>query len=353
MATMKKNSAPAMRTSLTPQIKRSGRPAVRDERRAPYLRQRGVPAAADQCVGEASCQPHFGEVVQGAVEVEKNGRPAIVRCLVSLHMPTEIGSVAQFRLVSGTSKIQVAPSHYTKCLKAARLMLDRLGLQNSGGVLQVRTLVPEGAGMGSSTSGVVAAMRAVAAAAGRAAGTTIALSPRLQADVAVAAEQASDSIMFDCTGTTLLFEHRTGLVRRTLGGALPRMLILGFDTAADGVDTDALPRARYSSEQIASFSVALATLERGIKQQSVDLIGRVATFSATVNQAHLPKPNFDALVEVSKMVGSAGIVVAHSGTVAGLIFDAALTDLAARTAEAEALVKALGFRRFRKFTTPF
>lgn len=350
---MKKTNVKAWRTQTSlPVPDRSEWLPPYAERRGQHRQYRGNRLAPDQAVGESSCHPHFGEFMQGAVEVDKNGRSGIARCLVSAHVPNEIGSVARFAVTFGTRKVHVTPAHYRKCVAAARLTLDHLGFKSAGGSLEVKTLVPEGAGMGSSTTGVVATMRAVAAAVGKANDSTIALSPLFQADIAVAAEQASDSVMFDCTGTTLLFEHRTGMVRKTLGGPLPRMTILGFGTE-DRVDTDGLVRARYTPEQIAAFAVAVATLERAIQEQSVDLVGRVATFSATVNQSHLPKPNFDALVDIKDMVGSAGVVVAHSGVVAGLIFDAACPDLAERIADAKTLVGALGFRRFRTFTTPF
>lgn len=196
-------------------------------------------------------------------------------------------------------------------------------------------------------------MRAAANAVGKATRTKMVLPPQLQAEIAVAAEEASDSIMYDCAGTTLLFEHRTGLVRKTLGGPLPRMVILGFDTGTGAVDTNGMTRARYTPQQIAAFAVAATTLERAIQKSSVDLVGRVATFSAKVNQSYLPKPNFDALLEIKDMVGSAGVVVAHSGVVAGLIFDPGLADLAARLTEARALLKELGFHHFHTFTTPY
>ena len=320
------------------------------ERSTPPSNKRFEPAR----VGEAVCHPHFGEFLQGAIEVTKNGRPGIVRCLVSAHAPTLDGSFARFELQADTADITVIPARYIKSAKAARLTLDRLGFESFGGTLEVDTFVAEGAGMGSSTSGVIATERAVASAVSTATGTPIVLSPYLQAEIAIAAEGASDSIMFDCMGTTLLFEHRSGNVRMALGGPLPRMLICGFDTSdAGGVDTDPLPRAQYSAEQIAAFSVAVATLEQAIREKNVDLVGRVATFSAVVNQSNLVKPKFDDILEIKDLVGSAGVLVAHSGTIAGLIFDAALPDLGQRVADAHFRLRGLGFDRFHTFTTPY
>ena len=164
--------------------------------------------------------------------------------------------------------------------------------------------------------------------------------------------------MFDCTGSTILFAHREGRVIKTFNGPLPRMHILGFDTAtASGVNTDKLPRARYSPEQLAGFGCALAALERAITEQSVELVGRVATYSAVVSETAmenpLRKPRFKDLLLIKDATGAAGVVTAHSGTVMGLIFDPGALDLSRRLDEARAAVTHLGFSGLRTFTTPY
>lgn len=318
--------------------------------------------------GVATCHPHFGELLQGAFDVAEGKHRRAVRALVSVHMPYADGSVARVALEpgrigkfvpeAGRTGIHVRPAHFRKCEIATRLALDAFGMKNMAAKLEVTTFVPEGAGMGSSTTGVVASIRAVAQAVSAYRGARIIPAPHLQAKLAVAAEHASDSVMFDCTGTTILFAQRTGKVVRTFNGPLPQMHILGFDTgsAGSGVDTDRLPRARYSRDQIAAFGCALAVLERAISEQSVTLAGRLATFSAmmseTAMQNPLKKPKLNELLRIKESTGSAGIVVAHSGTVAGLIFDPALPGLRTRVGEASNAIAHLGFDRLRTFSTP-
>lgn len=319
--------------------------------------------------GVAACHPHFGELLQGAFEVAEGGYRRTVRALVSVHMPYADGSVARvwlepsrtgtFMLQAGRTGIHVRPAHFRKCEIAARLALDAFGMKNMAAKLEVTTFVPEGAGMGSSTAGVVASIRAVAKAVSAYRGSRIIPAPHLQAKLAVVAELACDSLMFDCTSSTILFAQRIGKIVRAFNGPLPQMHILGFDTnsAGGGVDTDRLPRARYSRDQIAAFGCALAVLERAIAEQSVALAGRVATFSAmtseTAMQNPLKKPRFNELVSIKNGTGSAGIIVAHSGTIAGLIFDPALLDLHTRVAEASTAIARLGFDRLRTFSTPY
>lgn len=330
--------------------------------------QASPPCLANAC-GAASCQPHFGELLQGAFDVAEAGHRRTVRALISLHLPYSDGSVARVTLEpgrvgkfvpeAGQSGIHVTPAYFRKCEIAARLTLDAFEMNNMAARLEVTTFVPEGRGMGSSTSSVVASIRAVASAVSAYRGTRIIPAPHLQAKLAVAAEHACDSLMFDCTGTTILFAHRLGKIVRAFNGPLPQMHILGFDTgfARGSVDTDRLERARYSRDQIAAFGCALAVVERAIAEQSVTLAGRVATFSARMSEAALQnplkKPKFNELLRIKEGTGSAGVVVAHSGTVAGLIFDPALPDLQIRAAEASTAIARLGFDRLRSFLTPY
>ncbi|MFK4496076.1 uncharacterized protein involved in propanediol utilization [Bradyrhizobium japonicum] len=317
----------------------------------------------------ASCHPHFGELLQGAFNMSDGGYRRMVRALVSVHMPGAHGSMARVTLEPnragnfmpevGCTGIQVSPTHFQKCELAARLTLDAFGMKNMAAALEVTTFVPEGAGLGSSTSGVVATIRAVAKAVGAYRRTRIVATPHLQAKISVAAEHASDSLMFDCTGNTILFAQRLGKIARAFNGPLPRMHILGFDTgsAPGGINTERLPRARYSRDQIAAFGCSLAVLERAIAEQSVALAGQVATFSAmmseTAMQHPLKKPKFDELLRIKDATGSAGVLVAHSGTVAGLIFDPALSDLRIRVGEASRAIGQLGFDHFSSFLSPY
>ncbi|MGY3079509.1 uncharacterized protein involved in propanediol utilization [Bradyrhizobium sp. LM6.10] len=319
--------------------------------------------------GVATCHPHFGELLQGAFTVKDRGQRRTVRALVSVHMPHVDGSEARatlepsrigmFEPQVGRTGVEVRPGHFHKCEIAARVTLDALAMRNMGATLEVSTSVPEGVGMGSSTSCVVASIRAVAKAVEAYRGVRVTPAPHLQAKLAVSAEHACDSLMFDCTSSTILFAHRMGKIVRVFNGALPQMLILGFDTgsAEGGIGTDGLRRARYSRDQIAAFECALAVLERAIAEQSVALVGRVATFSAiqseTAIQNPLKKPKFNELQRIKEDTGSAGIVVAHSGTVAGLIFDPELPGLHNRLDEARASISRLGFSQLCSFSTPY
>jgi uncharacterized protein involved in propanediol utilization len=264
-------------------------------------------------VGVGYAQAHHGELLQG-VFADESGR--LRRALVTLPQP-ERGSRAVFY-----------PSHHhwgvvgtpelTKVRRAALLALREFSSRPAsakGGQIEITSDVPRGIGMGSSTSDVTATIRAVADYYG------VSLSREEVGRLAVLAECASDSIMID--DRVVLFAHRDGEVLETLGHRLPPMIVVGCDTDPGGhVDTLSFAPADYDDREVGSFQVLRAALRRAVATEDVGLLGRVATASARINQRFLPKAPLEDLLSLCRAHDGCGIQVAHSGTVAGLIFDA-------------------------------
>jgi uncharacterized protein involved in propanediol utilization len=116
------------------------------------------------------------------------------------------------------------------------------------------------------------------------------------------------------------------------------MLIVGCDTdPGRQVPTLGLEPADYDAREKRAFRVLRAALRRTIATGDVASLGRVATASARINQRFLPKAVLPELLELCRRLGGCGVQVAHSGTVAGLIFDARQpkTDEAVRQCLAE------------------
>jgi uncharacterized protein involved in propanediol utilization len=275
-------------------------PRTRDEHRPTEL------------VGVGYAPAHHGELLQGSF-ADDTGR--LHRALVTLPHPGR-GTRAVFR-ASYTHGGVLGPPALIKVRRAAMLTLGQLPNHRcpaKGGQIEISSDIPPGVGMGSSTSDVTATIRAVADCHG------LALSKDEVARLAVLAECASDSIMID--DRVVLFAHREGFVLETFGRQLPPMIVLGCDTdPAVQVDTLGLPLANYDETELAAFGVLRAGLRRAVATEDVALLGKVATASARINQRYLPKPDFELLVELCHRHGGCGVQVAHSGTVAGLIFD--------------------------------
>ncbi|MBR8743067.1 GHMP kinase [Nocardiopsis sp. MG754419] len=282
--------------------------------------------------GQATC--HHGEVLQG---IFLDGRGEPTRGLVTLPM-AEPATRAVFTPFSARAprRVVVDPPDRAKAARAAELAVTacarRGGLVPVGGHLSVRGGAVPGLGMGSSTSDVTAAVRAVSA------GLGVELPPHVVAEVAVAAEGASDPIMFG--ERPLLFAQRRGRVLEELGAALPELAVVGCLTGSGHpVDTLAL-RGTARAGDIAVYERLRAALRTAIAENDAAGLGRVCTESAILNQRVLPKDELGTLREAARSCGAVGIQVAHSGNVAGLLFDAAETDLRARI---DAAVDRLGW----------
>ncbi|WP_017582384.1 GHMP family kinase ATP-binding protein [Nocardiopsis valliformis] len=293
--------------------------------------------------GQATC--HHGEILQG-VFLDERGRPT--RGLVTLPM-ADPRTRAVFTPFSPRAprRVVVDPPNRAKAARAAELAVTECarvgGVRPVGGYLSVRGGAAPGLGMGSSTSDVTAAVRAVAA------GLGVELTPDAVARVAVAAEGASDPVMFG--DRPLLFAQREGRILEELGPELPEMAVVGCLTGSgQPVDTLSLVGTARRGD-IAVYERLRAALRTAITERDVAGVGHVCTESAILNQRALPKAELGTLREVARGCGAVGIQVAHSGNVAGILFDATDPELRARIDAAADRLGAAGLAPHRVFST--
>jgi uncharacterized protein involved in propanediol utilization len=300
---------------------------------------RQPPALAPQ-MGHGSSIAHAGEILQGVFEAPDH---RLHRGLVTLPCAA-LESAATFEIRTGAG-ITVEPAWKTKAQAAARLTLCHLGLKEVEGHLTVRSNIPLRWGFGSSTSDVIASIRAVSYAFRRR------LSAQVVATLAVRAEIASDAVMFE--DRAVLFAQREGIVLEDFGCGLPPMdvLVLNTDPSGKGVDTLLMPPAEYSWWEVEAFRPLRGLLRRALFAQDPRLVGKVASASARINQRYLPKPRLDDLELLVERMGGVGLQVAHSGCVVGLLFDSLVDAREERLAAAGAKVRELGFDPFAQFQT--
>ncbi|HEY7771448.1 hypothetical protein [Longimicrobium sp.] len=260
-------------------------------------------------VGHGEIHAHHGEIVQGMF-YSSDG--TVEHGLVTLPCTLFRTSVRFRPLRSGP--LTVEPGDRARARAAARLTLDALGRTGWGGAIRIESNVPVQWGCGSSTTDVLATIRAVADAFGAV------LDPAWIAGLAVAAETASDSLMFG-PGRAVLFAQRRGRVLQDLGGPLPPVRVLGFNTEGEhGVATLSLPPVPYTLWEIEAYRTILGLLRRAVERQDAALMGRVATASTLIMQRHRPKRQMPELLHLASEAGALGVQVAHSGTVAGFLF---------------------------------
>jgi len=290
--------------------------------------------------GYGAAIAHHGELLQGVFE-GTDGR--LKRVLVSI--PCGIFKSEASFIPDRSNSVQVEPKWKVKTHRAVDLALSTLGTRKIGGRLQIRSNIPVGWGLGSSTSDVTAAVRAIADALGEN------LSPRRIAALAVRAETACDATMFD--EHLVLFAQREGIVIEDFSTSLPRLAILGFNTDPHehGIDTLGLSPARYSWWEIEAFRPMVGLLRRAVDLGSPQLLGQVASASAAINQRYLPKPQFQQLNAIAEDVGALGLQVAHTGTIAGLLFDPADALKESRIKHAETLLTGIGITQTWFFQT--
>jgi L-threonine kinase len=259
--------------------------------------------------GEGVANGTLGELVQGQTVA---GEDFLVT------FPVAFWSKA--RAVINDSGIVIGPRDKSKARRMASLVLQRLGLASAGAVLEVQCGVPEGKGCASSTADVVAAARAVCDA------TQLSLEPGEIAELAVEIEP-SDGVMWD---GVVAFNHRAGRLLRHLG-KLPPVRIIGIDLGGhvDTVQFNRRPKD-YSPQERRMCQEALEQVAAAIDRSDVQLLGEACTRSARIHQRVLPKPELPGLIDIVEQTGGAGVSIAHSGTVCGLLYDPARADAAER-----------------------
>ncbi|MFJ9038605.1 GHMP kinase [Streptomyces sp. NPDC102406] len=272
-------------------------------------------AAGPGTEGTGRAARHHGEILQG-VFLDQRRRP--VHALVTLPMRGP-GSAARFARRPGSSpdEVTVTPAGRTKARAAAVLAVRecaaRRDAEPCGGELTLSGDLPVGLGMGSSTSDVIATVRAVADS------WDVPLPPETIARIAVRAEGASDPLMHG--SRALLFAQREGRVLEVLGSTLPPTVVVGCALAAGApVDTLSLPALRHD-EDLAAYGHLRRMLRRAVATADTALLGRVSTASARLRQRVLPHAEFPTLTEIAASTGAVGVQIAHSGNVAGILFD--------------------------------
>ncbi|GAA4543602.1 GHMP kinase [Pseudonocardia xishanensis] len=268
--------------------------------------------------GSGWCPCHHGELLQGAFR----DRDGVLRAgLVTLPRP-DLRVRARFE-PGPEPVITVGPGHRPKATRAARLTVAALADRGAewagsgrgtavavpqrpgGGRVTLTGSVPFGLGMGSSTADVVATIRAVAD------GFGVRIAPREIARIAVAAEAASDPLMFD-DPRPRLFAQRDGVVLEVLGESLPPLRIVGC--LLDGgrpVDT---PADAPPLPDPAAYAELRSRLRRAVSSADPTEVARVATASARLHRAD---SEIDRLLAAGEH--ALGVQVAHSGSVAGLL----------------------------------
>jgi len=250
-----------------------------------------------------------GELVQGRID----GVPFHVSCPIDLFSEVEVGLV-------GPGEPWYFPADAPKAASAVKAALAYLGLSRVGGRLSIRSSLPRGKGMASSTADVAGSIFAVFEAAGR--------TPESDevANLALSVEPTDGSILPGIA----IFDHRTGLVREALGDPPPiEIVVLDFGGEVDTLEFNSRSLDEELCRLQPEFARALELARKGLSEGDAALIGRAATVSAVANQSILPKPRLSQVIAFANRISALGVNVGHSGTVIGVLLDPSRHDVLA------------------------
>ena len=259
----------------------------------------------------ASAPGTCGELVQGMI----GGTHFLVTCPINQFsratVTLRVGD-------SGQPDVAVCGiDHLPKTMQAVSIALEKLaphlGIANLTAEVAITNPIPAGKGMGSSSADITAAVGAIGLAAGK---------PFPSEDIASIAlsVEPTDGVMFP--GIALI-DHRCGSVAESLGPP-PPMEVIVIDTGGtvDTLEFNRADRTVLWKRVAGRTDEALELVREGIRRGDPELVGRGATISARVG--HLPETSgwVERAAAFAESESAAGINVAHSGTVVGILLDA-------------------------------
>ncbi|MFG2977276.1 kinase [Streptomyces sp. NPDC048331] len=273
--------------------------------------------------GSGSAFGTFGELLQGALPHPQGD------FLVTF--PLARWATAVFRPEPGRREVQVHPAHKAKSRRVAEAVLAALGTTD-GGLLEVAGDLPEGKGLASSSADLVATVRAVGAAHGRA------FTPAETEDFLRGIEPA-DGVMYD---EIVAFHHREVRLGRRLG-VLPPLTVVAHDEGGqvDTVAHNRVARAIGAADR-QEYARLLDRLTDAVARGDLAEVGAVATRSAEMNAHRRRRAGFAELHALCREVDGLGLVLAHSGTMLGVLLEANDPALAGKTEHIRAGCAALG-----------
>ena len=275
------------------------------DHRTMYMRRRPRNRRPADLQGFGVANGTFGELLQGALSGAEN------HFLVTL--PINRCSKAWFSSSPSDSRLQVISGHKRKSHRLAHGLLRHFGARQVG-VLRIKSELPEGKGLASSSADAVATARAISNALGVALDFDVLF--RLLRDI-----EPTDGVMYD--GVVAFFHRRVRLLSQF--GQLPRPLrIVAIDEGGE-VDTLAYNRhcSGYTPREQRTYRALLERVGEVFARGDLAALGRIATRSAVLNQRRNPRRHLAEVLALRRQLGALGVAVTHSGPCIGLLFDSA------------------------------
>ncbi len=248
---------------------------------------------------KARCPGSCGELIQGLIYGGEK--------LISY--PIDCYSYATLK--EGKSK----SNKYKKVSAMIEKVFEYYGFSKNdskGLSIDIHTEIPIGKGMASSTADLAASAVATVEYLGKV------ITEEEVAKLCIEIEPTDSTIFKEIT----LFDHINGIFAKKYG-FMPdcKVLLLEGREMINTLDFHKLDFKDKLQENEENLKIALKYFEKGIENKDIYSIGRGASISAVANQSIIYKKGLEELCELSSMLGAAGINVAHSGSVIGIIYE--------------------------------
>ncbi len=254
--------------------------------------------------GKAICPASCGEIIEGTID----NTNILVTCPIAIYTEVLVKLNNEKNKYTCDSNLEC-----NKTIQAVRKTLKYFNAVDLGADIKVKSNIPCGIGLSSSTADITAACFATAQALGES------ISPDIVADIALSIEP-SDGIMYP--GITL-FDHIEGKIRKRLG-FLPKMDVYIIDTG-EKVDTEQFNNMKELREKNRqkepAIKEALSIVFSAFQKKDLRLLGQAMKISALAHQSILPKPHLPDIIDLGEKYNAIGINIAHSGSAIGMFFE--------------------------------
>ena len=252
------------------------------------------------------CPASCGEFVQGMVD----GEEYLSSYAIDMY------SVAMVEEKLG--EVSVGPSKSRKAIEAVFEKFN-LPIKDSKNIsLSIKSDIPIGKGMASSTADIGATIVATLDLIGK--NLTSEEISKLASTI-----EPTDSTYIE---TNCIFNPLSGEIVKNLGSIRDcRVAILEPNKILDTMKIRSNPNyknIKLKNQEIIKESFYL--LEEGIKNNDLSSIGKACTLSALANENIDPKEGLKDIINISQNYGAYGVNIAHSGTVIGIIIDNYMND---------------------------
>lgn len=239
-----------------------------------------------------------GEFIQGIVD----SRPCLVSCPIDMYATCEVTAGKPAKWLP-----RKAAAIFEQIFREYHLPASEKQQIN----VRLSSRIPRGKGMASSTADMAAVAAALSAY------FDLGLTADDIATLCVAVEP-TDNIMYPELNLYDFVDG--GVMRRYHTTVHAGIVIVDFGGSVSTVGFRG-QREIYDKDDIAAFSRIISQFEDGLGQHDLDKIGAACTASAKLNQKVLEKPQLEPMIQLCKAYDGAGIVIGHSGTVAGVLYN--------------------------------